>query len=88
MKELPAPPDAADAQAVELLRVWVVAQNLACSLDVGACADADTWGAVLADVARNVAEALQAEGKDAADTLRRIRAVFEEELASSQGAGG
>ena len=70
-----------EAQAVELLRAWVVGQELHCALDAGACPDADTWGVVLADLARHVARALKdQEGKDEAATLQAVRAAFEAEL--------
>jgi hypothetical protein len=70
-----------NVQAVELLRAWVVGQELHCSLDAGAFPDADTWGVVLADLARYVARALKdQEGKDEAATLQAVRAAFAAEL--------
>jgi hypothetical protein len=67
---------------VELLRAWVVGQELHCALSAGAF-DADTWGVVLADLARHVARALkEQEGKDEAATLQAVRAAFEAELLS------
>ena len=72
-----------DAQSVELLRAWVVGQELHCSLSADAFPDADTWGVVLADLARYVARALKdQEGKDEAATLAAVRAAFEAELLS------
>jgi hypothetical protein len=81
MKELPTPPDAErDPEAAELLRAWVVNQELHCSLRVGAFPDPGTWGEVLADVVRHVAQAFQEqEGKDPADVVRVILEVFDAE---------
>ena len=70
-----------EAQAVELLRAWVVGQELHCSLSADACPDADTWGVILADLARYVARALkEQDGKEEAATLQAVRAAFEAEL--------
>ena len=81
MKELPTPPDAErDPEAAELLRVWVVDQELHCSLHVSAFPDPGTWGEVLAHVVRHVAQAFQEEGKDPADVVRAILAVFDAEV--------
>ncbi len=79
--EVPAAP--AGEQAVELLRAWVVGQELHCSLAADAVPDADTWGVVLADLARHLARALkERDGQDEATTLRAVRAAFEAELLS------
>jgi hypothetical protein len=95
VKELPSPPDAAaDPEAVELLRAWVVAGDLHCSLRTGGFTDPGTWGVLLADVVRNVARALrEQEGRDPPDTVQRIRTAFEHEMAvpaedPEDGAGG
>jgi hypothetical protein len=88
--EVPAAPEG--AQAVELLRAWVVGQELHCSLAADAFPDAETWGVVLADLARHLARALKdREGTDEEATLRAVRAAFEAELLapgeSPEGAG-
>jgi hypothetical protein len=93
VKELPSPPDAAtDPEAVEMLRAWVVDGALYCSLRTGGFTDPGTWGVLLAEVVRNVASALEEEGKDPRDTIQRIRATFEHELTAApdpeDGAGG
>ena len=78
MSEPTTPPD----DAVELLRAWLVGDSLECSVRAGVFADPALWGAVLADVARNVAVGLhQEEGADAAGTLRLIAEAFARELA-------
>jgi hypothetical protein len=88
------PEHTGSTEVVEILRAWVQEDTLYCSLAVGAVADAPTWGTVLADLARHVAEAIQEEeGTDPAEALRQIRAAFAEELDtphahdSSEGAG-
>jgi len=75
------PAAAEGAQAVELLRAWVVGQELHCSLAADAFPDAETWGVVLADLARHLARALKdRDGADEAAALRAVRAAFEAEL--------
>jgi hypothetical protein len=75
------PAAAEGEQAVELLRAWVVGQELHCSLAADAVPDAETWGAVLADLARYAARALKDRaGADEAAALRAVRAAFEAEL--------
>jgi hypothetical protein len=82
MSDTPAPADPPDPGAVELLRAWVVGAELHCSLQLGAVPDLATWGAVLADVAKHLALALQQqEGKDPSETLRLLREAFEQGLA-------
>jgi hypothetical protein len=79
--EVPAAPEG--EQAVELLRAWVVGQDLHCSLAADAFPDADTWGVVLADLARHLARALKdRDGRDEAAALQAVRAAFEAELLS------
>jgi hypothetical protein len=86
MSELPVPPDAADPSAMEVLRAWLIAEQLHCSLCADVFEDPATWGAVLADVARHVALALQeAEGTEPAGTLRTIGEAFARELAGPAG---
>lgn len=90
MNELPGLPDAADDQgAAEVLRAWVVGEELHCSLNASAFNDPATWGMVLADVARHIAQALhEDEGRDTTATLAAIRAALDEELARSASEGG
>jgi hypothetical protein len=77
---------AVDPNAIEVLRTWLVNGELECTLNVGVFEDAETWGEVLADLARNVAEGLRdlggAQGKDPKETLGRILNVFNDELSS------
>jgi Domain of unknown function (DUF5076) len=60
-----------------------VGQALHCSLQADAFADPETWALVLADLARNVAQAFhEQQGLAPDEALRRIRAAFDEDLTS------
>ena len=51
------------------------------SLLTGAFEDPETWGVLLADLVRTVAQGLQEqEGQDPEETIGRIVAAFEEEI--------
>jgi hypothetical protein len=66
---------------MEVLRAWVIADSLHCSLQADVFEDPATWGAVLADVARHVALALQeSAGTDPTATLNTIGRTFTQEL--------
>ncbi len=84
MSELPTPPDlASDPDATELLRVWIVNQEMECSLYPGAFDDPAVWGSVLAELARNVCKGLKdTEGKDYQDTLDLIVNTFQQDIAN------
>jgi hypothetical protein len=82
-------PDAAlrDADAVEMLRVWIAEQKLHCSLKIGmyheteGVSEQHAWGVILADVARHVASALASGyGLDKEESVRKIRDAFSKEL--------
>lgn len=80
MNELPAP---AEAERVEVLRAWIVGDDLQCAIQADAFADPGLWGAVLADVVRHIARALeQQEGAAVEQTVQRIVQVFHEEINS------
>jgi hypothetical protein len=82
MNELPAPPEVAgDAEAVEVLRAWVVRQTLHCALQADAFSEPRDWGVVLADLVQHIARAVrQQENVPAEQTIRRILDVLGEEL--------
>ncbi|MGC7412563.1 DUF5076 domain-containing protein [Pandoraea pneumonica] len=68
MNECPIPEAALlDDSAVEMLRVWITEDDLHCSMKVGEYAEVmniteeSVWGTILADVARTLSEALEAE---------------------------
>lgn len=82
-------PDAAlrDANAVEMLRVWIAEQGLHCSIKVGMyrestnVSEEKAWGRILADAARHISKALHdGYGADAVESLRAIRESFDQEL--------
>ena len=81
MSELPTP---SDAETLEVLRAWIVGDSLQCAIQADAFDDPGTWGAILADVARHIASALeQQEGAPGEQTMQRILDVFHEEMRSS-----
>lgn len=80
MSELPNP---SDAESVEVLRAWIVGDSLQCAIQADAFPDPGSWGAILADVVRHIASALQQqEGAAVEQTVQRILQVFHEELRS------
>lgn len=89
MRELIIPAAAqTDDESWELLRAWVAENGLHCSLKVGVyeaegIPEEQAWGAILADAARHIADALESLGlRDNETTLREIRRSFENELDS------
>ena len=76
-------PDSArtDAKSFELLRVWIANQDQHVSLRVGVWKEPEAWGMMLADLARHIAAAHeQAEKRNPAEMLARIKAGFEAEM--------
>lgn len=72
----------ADPNAFEILRLWIANKGQHVSLRIGVWEDPAAWGLVLADVARHVANAYKQEfSLDSAQTLQRIKAGFDVELA-------
>ena len=72
-----------DPKAREVLRAWVANGGLVCALRPEAWPDASSWGIVLADVARHVANAVRdLKGDEVAVTIERIRDLFNAELAN------
>ena len=72
------------ADAVDLLRAWLVGDELECEVRPAVFDDPAVWGNVLADIARHVAYGLQQEeSRDPGDTLRVILETFKEELSDT-----
>jgi hypothetical protein len=70
-----------DRKAVEVLRAWVANEGLVCALRPTAWPESSSWGIVLADAARHVANARRDEvGEDPEVTIAKIREVFNLEL--------
>lgn len=98
MNERPIPEAALqDPNSVEMLRVWVAAGQLHCSLKVGMYRDGMgideeiAWGTILADAARHIAKALQSGGNlNETESLAKLVAKFNQEVAapSSELKGG
>lgn len=90
MNERPIPEAAlTDESSVEMLRVWIAAKGLHCSMKVGMYKEStkvpeeSAWGTMLADIARHLAAALQeGYGSDPGVSLDLIKAKFNEELSS------
>ena len=85
MNERPIPPAVlADDHAVEMLRVWVAARGLHCSMKPGmhastlGIAEERAWGMILADTARHLAEGIagQRGSADAGERLQEIIGHF------------
>lgn len=74
------PPNAALADAVEVLRVWATPGDVQQLVLRTTWADPGTWGLLLADVARHAARAYAQEGHGEADALARIRQLLDAEL--------
>lgn len=85
--ELPIPKEAKkDRRSREMIRAWIAAQGLHCSLRVGmwqeqGIDEPSAWGILLADVTRHVANAMAEDsGKDVRETIQAIREEFLIEL--------
>ena len=86
--ELPIPPAALnDPRAEEMIRAWVAANGLQCSLNVGMwhgvhpVDEPSAWGILLADVIRHVSNAMEEQfGVDRRETLHRIQESLQIEL--------
>ncbi|MFN4160549.1 MAG: DUF5076 domain-containing protein [Stenotrophomonas sp.] len=91
MNERPIPEAALeDENSIEMLRVWIAAKKLHCSMKVGMyketskISEEKAWGVILADVARHLSKALESGyGVDARIALRAIREGFNDELNES-----
>jgi hypothetical protein len=75
-------PDAAitDARAIELVRVWAAGGKQHVSLATQLWKDPATWGLMLVDLARHVANAYAMTGEKTSDSvLQRIKEGFDVE---------
>ena len=81
-RELTIPPAAVgDRKAVEMIRVWIAAGGLHCTLNIGhwtaqkaEIEEPVAWGIMLADVIQHVANATQE--KTGADPKATVKAIF------------
>jgi len=84
MSDLPAP----NTEPVDLLRVQLTGKEWQYSIAVDVFEDPSTWGFLLADVARQIAQALSEDGKGDKDAvLRSIRDTFAHDLSDLSGGG-
>ena len=81
LKELPVPLSAtATAGATEVLRAWIVGRDLEMSI-ISAFDRPDTWGLLLADVARHAARSFAMDGIcSQGEAMDRILSMFDAEL--------
>jgi hypothetical protein len=88
-KSLPIPtPARRDARSVEMLRAWIAEKKVHVAINIGfweeparGIDERDAWGVLMADVARHIANAHEAEyGRDPRETLTTIREAFEREI--------
>ena len=91
-RELVVPPAArTDPRAIELIRVWAAHGQQHVTISVEAWKDPGTWGIMLVDVARHVANYYtDNRGMDREKVLARIKALFDVEWQSptSEATGG
>jgi hypothetical protein len=77
---LPLPPAVRSAQkAMEMLRVWVVDGHQEIVLSPNMWKDSRSWGLLLVDIARHVANVYEQQGVDRAVVLQSIRAALDVE---------
>jgi Domain of unknown function (DUF5076) len=71
-----------DPRSFELLRVWIANKGQHVSLRVGVWRDPAAWGIMLADLAKHIVNSYaQDAALDRLQTLQRIKAAFDAELA-------
>lgn len=88
MNERPIPEAALqDENSVEMLRVWIAARKLHCSMKVGMyrettkISEEKAWGTILADAAKHLAKALETGyGVNAQVALGKIQDSFNAEI--------
>jgi hypothetical protein len=75
--ELPVPATLDQAEkAMEMVRVWIVDGDQHVVLSPNLWPDPGAWGLMLADLARHVAAAYEAQGHDRVVVLQRIHEAF------------
>ena len=82
MRKLPIPPNTKnDENSIELIRGWIINQKLECSIFPSVWQDEpETWGILIADIARHVASALEKDtGKNKNEILESIKKTIDKE---------
>ncbi len=65
------------AEAIEVVRGWVIDKHLQCSISASVFADHAQWGVLLADLAQHIAGAMHEVHKvDQQETLQKIVTAF------------
>jgi hypothetical protein len=78
--ELPIPPAIETAtQSMEMLRVWIADGSQHVSLTGNLWKDPASWGLLLVDLTKHIANAYQAQGRDRSEVLRRVKEGFDAE---------
>jgi hypothetical protein len=81
--ELPTPPAVERArEAMEMARIWIVDGDEHVVISPNLWEDPAAWGLVLADLAKHVAAAYEAQGHERGAVLERIHDAFEVEWGS------
>ena len=82
-RQLPIPqPAATDPKAIEILRVWAAAGGQHVSINTGLWEDPGSWGIMLVDLARHIANAYEQSGKtEYSVALESIKKGFDAEWA-------
>jgi len=76
------------SERVDLLRVQIAGKEFHFSIAVDVFEEPESWGFLLADVAKQVADGLTEEGQGDRDAiLRGIRQAFCQDLESPEGSG-
>ena len=83
--QLDIPPHAkAHEDAVEIARIWAAAGKQDVVLRTGIWKDPAAWGLMLVDLAKHIANGYaQAEGRDRAEVLERIKAGLDAEWSAA-----
>jgi len=73
------------AEAIEVVRGWVIDKHLQCSISASVFADHAQWGVLLADLAQHVAGAMhEVHQVDQQETLDKIVAAFTRAISDAQ----
>jgi hypothetical protein len=80
VEELPVPEKAYVArQKAEMARIWIVDGEQIAVISPRMWDDPGSWGVMLVDMAKHIAEAYQSKGHNPDDTLERIKSAMEAE---------
>jgi hypothetical protein len=73
------------AEAIEVVRGWVIDKHLQCSISASVFADHAQWGILLADLAQHIAGAMHEVHKvDQQETLQKIVTAFTNAINDAQ----